>query len=683
MASRSSATPSSVLLASDASRPPKRPRLSQRAPQACTACVKGKRACDKTQPCQQCVKRGIATSCEREVVVVKGQIVGGSGSATTARTVADLIVENAALREQLAQVLRGTERTEQSTEPKVLPSARTRRDELPPLATDCPHDDLEQARDDLTVFGLPTEREPDPRSPVDDGYFFPTPKASSSTALGAGSSSSRHETASTKTTQPSSIHSHRQIPSTHRVTVIPPFLVPLLPQAQLSNFLVSRAMYLVGWMHVAVHTSTFERKCKVWTEEREKLRIERATEEASTGTRREGIAEEEVFLGVDWLALYFAVLAIGSFFLEAGDPDALAAGFSADPLSSHCADFDIHDGEPLPNFPSTVLTQTSYHKFMYELALLARSFNERFCALSLALDRPQLVDSTALALAELVGRYPRFNSPEAYPTTIKPFSAVVAAVGGDFEGLLPWMSYSIRLTIEHRRTLLYRLLLSGQSGSVETSARVICIESARTILAERKKPKPSLFERSWLVGFYTATAAFVLTSALHHHLSTLDQPPSSSFPPSAPIPSSSAATNPSPSRSAPLLPPSDPITDRFRLDISDFIHLLTADSAHNVIAQQAVDRLRRLAAELGVVLEDETSPSGLLDESGALPSMAFVGTPFFDNDWFATLDNMDFSGIDGMLTTDESQIPMPWEVGGVDGAIGTYPGLPSWDPEGI
>lgn len=74
-------------------------RATQRAPRSCTACAKRKVRCDKRLPCQQCVDRGQAAGCKREIVRVKGALVENTGSDRPGnQSYADLQRENAVLR---------------------------------------------------------------------------------------------------------------------------------------------------------------------------------------------------------------------------------------------------------------------------------------------------------------------------------------------------------------------------------------------------------------------------------------------------------------------------------------------------------------------------------------------------------------------------------------------------------
>ena len=50
-------------------------RTTQRAPKSCVSCKARKVRCDRNIPCKQCVRRGTASDCTREVVVVRGKIV--------------------------------------------------------------------------------------------------------------------------------------------------------------------------------------------------------------------------------------------------------------------------------------------------------------------------------------------------------------------------------------------------------------------------------------------------------------------------------------------------------------------------------------------------------------------------------------------------------------------------------
>lgn len=79
----------------------------------------------------------------------------------------------------------------------------------------------------------------------------------------------------------------------HSSTRIPPDLRPGLPSRQLSDFLIDRALNVVGWLHVAVHPATFLKKHSSWQDER----IENP---------------DECYLGLSWLALYFSLLSVSN-----------------------------------------------------------------------------------------------------------------------------------------------------------------------------------------------------------------------------------------------------------------------------------------------------------------------------------------------------------------------------------
>ncbi|GAA5843765.1 hypothetical protein JCM11251_006800 [Rhodosporidiobolus azoricus] len=225
------------------------------------------------------------------VVVVKGVVQGGRPDEGPPATLPDLLVENANLRKEIAR-LKG-----EPTSP--LPSFSTPvgipllcDETIPLLDTTL---DLRHTTDDLSAIGIPLQRDPDPRSPPESGYLFaPSPRP-----------------------PPCTSSQERKCP-----TAIPPNLVQLLPSPLLSQFLLDRALHLVGWMHVSVHAPTFERKHAAWQAER-----------AAGG---EGV----VYLGLPWLALYFAFLSLGAFFVENGDTAAIAAGLPQDHFSASRQWFD-------------------------------------------------------------------------------------------------------------------------------------------------------------------------------------------------------------------------------------------------------------------------------------------------------------------------------------------------------
>lgn len=58
-------------------------RSTQRAPRRCTECAQRKVKCSLTIPCDACYRRGIAHSCRREVVSVRGKIVSYVAASST------------------------------------------------------------------------------------------------------------------------------------------------------------------------------------------------------------------------------------------------------------------------------------------------------------------------------------------------------------------------------------------------------------------------------------------------------------------------------------------------------------------------------------------------------------------------------------------------------------------------
>ncbi|KAK5224898.1 hypothetical protein LTR72_004679 [Exophiala xenobiotica] len=77
-------------------------RNTQRAPLSCISCYKRKVKCDKKIPCGQCVRRGAVSTCRREKVKVKGQLMqAGTDEGRVGLTYQDLLLENLALRAQV------------------------------------------------------------------------------------------------------------------------------------------------------------------------------------------------------------------------------------------------------------------------------------------------------------------------------------------------------------------------------------------------------------------------------------------------------------------------------------------------------------------------------------------------------------------------------------------------------
>ncbi|ORY78897.1 hypothetical protein BCR35DRAFT_304925 [Leucosporidium creatinivorum] len=81
----------------------KAPRVSQRAPSSCTFCYRRKIKCTKVFPCQPCIQRGIADKCEVEPVVVRGSLVVPAPAPKRVLNAEELQLENTALHRKLRQ----------------------------------------------------------------------------------------------------------------------------------------------------------------------------------------------------------------------------------------------------------------------------------------------------------------------------------------------------------------------------------------------------------------------------------------------------------------------------------------------------------------------------------------------------------------------------------------------------
>src|SRR5690349_13533281 len=82
---------------------PQRPgiRSTQRAPRSCVPCSSRKVKCDKSVPCANCIRRGEADTCAREMVLVRGQLTRYRESPGVP-TYEDLKDENERLRKELS-----------------------------------------------------------------------------------------------------------------------------------------------------------------------------------------------------------------------------------------------------------------------------------------------------------------------------------------------------------------------------------------------------------------------------------------------------------------------------------------------------------------------------------------------------------------------------------------------------
>ncbi|KIW12059.1 hypothetical protein PV08_09333 [Exophiala spinifera] len=86
-------------------------RSTQRAPLSCVSCYKRKVKCDKKIPCGQCIRRGAVSTCRREQVKVKGQLIQAkSDGNSTGWTYQDLVLENLALKAQVQATTTGVEK---------------------------------------------------------------------------------------------------------------------------------------------------------------------------------------------------------------------------------------------------------------------------------------------------------------------------------------------------------------------------------------------------------------------------------------------------------------------------------------------------------------------------------------------------------------------------------------------
>ncbi|GAA5885024.1 hypothetical protein JCM6882_007196 [Rhodosporidiobolus microsporus] len=255
------------------------PRKTQRAPVSCSYCAQRKVKCEKVFPCKRCIQKGIADSCKREVVQVKGKVVGGQNDEAIARrqfSIEDYESENKALRRMIRK-LTG----------KAPTAAEIR------SATESPST--------APVAPLP--------------FFDPTPRpATEKTSLNVGEHQEMFSTDLTTvgmeptaalTTDGDKLAKRPREASPDLSYLIPfapgvtrssrlRYLLSLVPIAQ-SRDLVTLSLRLVGWIHGVLLHDVFLQEHDEFLE----------------SLRRGELGE----IRYEWLSVYFAVLASGAYFL--------------------------------------------------------------------------------------------------------------------------------------------------------------------------------------------------------------------------------------------------------------------------------------------------------------------------------------------------------------------------------
>lgn len=110
-------------------------RATQRPPRTCTNCTKRKVRCDKRLPCRQCVDRGQARECQRELVRVRGHLVKNSpsdqfGSHNYAQLVQENTILRALLAGQDARKPASTPKTTKEAARELHPHGRSRAEDI-------------------------------------------------------------------------------------------------------------------------------------------------------------------------------------------------------------------------------------------------------------------------------------------------------------------------------------------------------------------------------------------------------------------------------------------------------------------------------------------------------------------------------------------------------------------------
>ncbi|GAA6034995.1 hypothetical protein JCM8097_002134 [Rhodosporidiobolus ruineniae] len=251
------------------------PRKTQRAPASCSYCARRKVKCEKVFPCARCIKQGIADQCTREVVLVKGRVVGGEQDEAVARrefTLEDYVNENKALRRMLREAIaqKGSASAELDVPlpPPINPLSGSSTSSPPRKPTLNIGEHKEVVASDLAMVGM------EPAGGFDEGEAK-RPRAAS----------------------PDVSYLIPFAPGVTRSSRLR-YLLSLIPLSQ-SRDLVARSLHLVGWIHGVLHTESFLREHDELLE---------AVQRGQFG----GIRYE-------WLSTYFAVLASGAYFI--GDWD--------------------------------------------------------------------------------------------------------------------------------------------------------------------------------------------------------------------------------------------------------------------------------------------------------------------------------------------------------------------------
>ncbi|KAM0747994.1 hypothetical protein T439DRAFT_328652 [Meredithblackwellia eburnea MCA 4105] len=621
------------------------PRISQRAPTSCTFCYRRKIKCsareNQTFPCSNCLKRGVADSCARESVIVRGSIVGGTGDPQPLSDDQLRVLSEAQLRTEVAQLRKKIQQQERLITSLQRSAAGLGVGVIGGVGSngigngkgDSPGGPSALSTHSSPAEGTPTGGGGDSGgnsvasssrltldgSPRRDGESKPLPGTSQGEDgdilrpwFGVLGLPVRHGGAAG-----GQLGSRRLPSGALDGPVGPPAwklrrgldglgnyksLTDLVPIEQ-SSFLVETSLNVLDWIHCVVHVPSYVKEHRVWVDQ-----LRRG--------KRDHVKDE-------YLAVYFAIISSGLYFLDKELGAALGLSpqdivtlphlwFEASVEALHRSDFmttptfeavqtitiltlvchnygasaylgsllhmglkigqslSLHLlGPETPDSPTAGLIKRELGRRAWVLLRIAESHSDTNNPGALFLPPAITVEPANVNDENLSDAHPLLPRPLNEPTLVshmvamgrharifRDFQQNFFASGSleeqyqcvldaderllrllrDFPALqpnsdpyplsvditkkfdyLPMSKFLWALAIAPSRILLFKSFL-GRSYSDPRfgDARRVCIDAARAVLHERRRPVPSLYERAWHISAYTVLAGVVLATEYIH-----------------------------------------------------------------------------------------------------------------------------------------------------------------------
>ncbi|KAK4702336.1 hypothetical protein P7C70_g3889, partial [Phenoliferia sp. Uapishka_3] len=172
-------------------------------------------------------------------------------------------------------------------------------------------------------------------------------------------------------------------------------------------------------------------------------------------------------------------------------------------------DENLSDAHPMIPRPLKDSSLVTHLLAMGQHATIFRQFNTAFHAAPTLQDQYDVVLASDAKLLNLLSSFPSLLP------TLEPYPAE-----HNFRqrfDYLPMARFMWAMLLGPSRIMMYRSFL-GRSYSDERfgDARKICIEAARGVLEERRRPIPQLYERPWHITAYTVLAGVILGTELIH-----------------------------------------------------------------------------------------------------------------------------------------------------------------------